>query len=308
MLVESKMTETHSEERYINLARPNETLRTSEMRYRRLFESARDGILILNADTLRITDVNPFMFELLNYTRDEFMEKELWEIGVFKDKAASQEAFRELQLTGYLRYENLPLQTKEGKLREVEFVSNVYDEGSHRVIQCNIRDITDRKRAEEERKLLLESAQAARAEADVANSIKDEFLATLSHELRTPLTSILGWSHLLDNGKLDEEAAKRAVETIVRNAEAQKLLIDELLDISEHGLVVGGPHRVVASWIFDVFDVGNRCNDFAGKLHGHLEIGLGVKHQCRHPQRRQDRGDIDLSVELQDGPQRARAT
>ena len=237
MLVESKMTETHSEERYINLARPNETLRTSEMRYRRLFESARDGILILNADTLRITDVNPFMFELLNYTRDEFMEKELWEIGVFKDKAASQEAFRELQLTGYLRYENLPLQTKEGKLREVEFVSNVYDEGSHRVIQCNIRDITDRKRAEEERKLLLESAQAARAEADVANSIKDEFLATLSHELRTPLTSILGWSHLLDNGKLDEEAAKRAVETIVRNAEAQKLLIDELLDISR--IIIG---------------------------------------------------------------------
>ena len=237
MLVESKMTETHSKERYINLASPNETLRTSEMRYRRLFESARDGILILNADTLRITDVNPFMFELLNYTRDEFMEKELWEIGVFKDKAASQEAFRELQLTGYLRYENLPLQTKEGKLREVEFVSNVYDEGSHRVIQCNIRDITDRKRAEEERKLLLESAQAARAEADVANSIKDEFLATLSHELRTPLTSILGWSHLLDNGKLDEEAAKRAVETIVRNAEAQKLLIDELLDISR--IIIG---------------------------------------------------------------------
>jgi PAS domain S-box-containing protein len=231
------MTETLSEERSINLARPNETLRTSEMRYRRLFESARDGILILNADTLRITDVNPFMFELLNYTHDEFLEKELWEIGVFKDKAASQEAFRELQLTGYLRYENLPLQTKGGKLREVEFVSNVYDEGTHRVIQCNIRDITDRKRAEEERKLLLESAQAARAEADVANNIKDEFLATLSHELRTPLTSILGWSHLLDNGKLDEEGAKRAVETIVRNAEAQKQLIDELLDISR--IIIG---------------------------------------------------------------------
>ena len=99
---------------------------------------------------------------------------------MFKDKDASQQAFRELQLTGYLRYENLPLQTKQGKLREVEFVSNVYDEGGQRVIQCNIRDITDRKRAEEERKLLLESAQAARAEADVANSIKDEFLATLS--------------------------------------------------------------------------------------------------------------------------------
>ena len=232
VLAESKMTEALPEEHYIKLTHPKETLRTSEIRYRRLFESARDGILILNADTLRITDVNPFMSELLNYSHDEFLEKELWEIGVFNDKDASQQAFRELQLTGYLRYEDLPLQTKEGNLREVEFVSNVYDEGAHRVIQCNIRDITDRKRAEEERKVLLEERQAARAEADVANSIKDEFLATLSHELRTPLTSILGWSHLLANGKLDEQGAKRAIETIVRNAHAQKQLIDELLDIS----------------------------------------------------------------------------
>jgi PAS domain S-box-containing protein len=226
------MTEALPEEHYVKLTHPQETLRTSEIRYRRLFESARDGILILNADTLRITDVNPFMSELLNYSHDEFLEKELWEIGVFNDKDASRQAFRELQLTGYLRYEDLPLQTKEGSLREVEFISNVYDEGAHRVIQCNIRDITDRKLAEEERKLLLEGAQVARAEADVANSIKDEFLATLSHELRTPLTSILGWSYLLANGKLDEQGAKRAIETIVRNADAQKQLIDELLDIS----------------------------------------------------------------------------
>ena len=70
---------------------------SSEIRYRRLFESARDGILILNADTLRITDVNPFMTELLSYSRDEFLGKELWEIGLFSDKEASQEAFRELQ-------------------------------------------------------------------------------------------------------------------------------------------------------------------------------------------------------------------
>jgi signal transduction histidine kinase len=73
----------------------------------------------------------------------------------------------------------------------VEFVSNVYREGDHQVIQCNIRDITARKQAEEEHKLLLENCQVAHAEADTANGIKDDFLATLSHELRTPLTSIL---------------------------------------------------------------------------------------------------------------------
>ena len=220
--------------------RTPEGLRTSEIRYRRLFESARDGILILDAATLKITDVNPFMNELLGYSHDEFLGKELWEIGLFSDKKASQGAFRELQLKGYLRYEDLPLQTADGKLREVEFVSNVYDEDSLHVIQCNIRDITDRKRAEQERRLLLDKAQEARAEADTANGIKDEFLALLSHELRTPLTSILGWSHLLANDSLNEQESKRAIETIVRNARAQKQLIDDLLDISR--IITGKLH------------------------------------------------------------------
>jgi PAS domain S-box-containing protein len=221
--------------------RTQEGLRTSEIRYRRLFESARDGILILDANTLRITDVNPFMSELLGYSRAEFLGRELWEIGLFSDKKASQNAFRELQMNGYLRYEDLPLQTTEGKLREVEFVSNVYEEDSHDVIQCNIRDITDRKQAEKERRLLLESVQSARADAERANSIKDEFLALLSHELRTPLTSILGWSNLLTTGNLDEQTSKGAIETIVRSARLQKQLIDDLLDISR---IINGKLRL----------------------------------------------------------------
>jgi PAS domain S-box-containing protein len=207
-------------------------LRTSEIRYRRLFEAARDGILILNGVTLKITDVNPFMTELLGYSRDEFLGKELWEIGLFSDKEASQLAFRDLQVKGYLRYEDLPLQSRAGTIRQVEFVSNVYEEDSHRVIQCNIRDITDRKRAEDERRVLMENAEAARAEADRANTIKDEFLATVSHELRTPLNAILGWAQLLAIGNLDAEASKRAIETVLRNARAQRELIDDLLDIS----------------------------------------------------------------------------
>src|SRR5690349_6423213 len=207
-------------------------LRVSELRYRRLFEAARDGILILDSVTLKITDVNPFMTELLGYSQAEFLGKELWEIGLFSDKQASQEAFKELQRTGYLRYEHLPLQDTNGKLRDVEFVSNVYEEDSHQVIQCNIREITDRKRAEKERTLLLAAAQAAHAEADSANTVKDEFLATLSHELRTPLTSSLGWSHLLTDGKLDKQQTVSAIETIARNARAQGRLIDEWLDIS----------------------------------------------------------------------------
>src|ERR1043166_8722666 len=207
-------------------------LRVSELRYRRLFEAARDGILILDAVTLKFTDVNPFMTELLGYSHAEFLGKELWEIGLFSDKEASQAAFKQLQRTGYLRYEDLPLQATNGKLTDVEFVSNVYEEDSHQVIQCNIRDITARKRAEKERTLLLAAAQSARAEADSANGIKDEFLATLSHQLRTPLTPILGWSQLLTTANLDKQQTARAIETIARNARAQGRLIDELLDIS----------------------------------------------------------------------------
>ena len=121
-------------------------LTVSELRYRRLFEAARDGILILDSETDRITDANPFMAELLGYPREEFIGKELWEIGLLQDKEASQEAFERLHRDGYIRYENLPLQNRSGARREVEFVSNIYRENGHSVIQCNIRDITERKR------------------------------------------------------------------------------------------------------------------------------------------------------------------
>ncbi len=94
-------------------------LRISEIRYRRLFESARDGILILDAVSRKITDVNPFMTELLGYPREEFLNRELWEIGLLKNEAENIAAFRELQSKGYIRYEDLPLKTKAGKRREV---------------------------------------------------------------------------------------------------------------------------------------------------------------------------------------------
>ena len=125
-------------------------LKASEISYRRLFESAKDGILLLDAETGRITDVNPFLQELLGYTHAELLGKTLWEIGPFKDVAASQNAFRKLQTQEYVRYENLPLETNDGLHRQVEFVSNVYLADGRRVIQCNIRDITARKQTEAE--------------------------------------------------------------------------------------------------------------------------------------------------------------
>jgi PAS domain S-box-containing protein len=123
-------------------------MRASEIRYRRLFEAARDGILIVDPTTRKITDANPFMSELLGYPHGELLGKELWEIGLLKDEKASRSAFGELQKNHFIRYEDLPLQNKAGQRHEVEFVSNLYDEDGRKVIQCNIRDITERKRAE----------------------------------------------------------------------------------------------------------------------------------------------------------------
>ncbi|MEA2488641.1 MAG: hypothetical protein QOH21_433 [Acidobacteriota bacterium] len=124
-------------------------LGASEARYRRLFETAHDAILILEEASGKIMDANPFVIDLLGYSLEELMGKELWEIGLFSDTEESKAAMQRLQETGYIRYEDMPLETKRGKRVEVEFVSNSYMVGDLKVIQCNIRDITDRKWAEE---------------------------------------------------------------------------------------------------------------------------------------------------------------
>ena len=121
-------------------------LKDSELRYRRLFEAAQDGILILDAETGMIEDVNPYLIKMLGYSREEFVKKKLWEVGAFKDIEASKDAFEVLQDKEYIRYEDLPLKAKDGRLIQVEFVSNVYMVGGEKVIQCNIRDITEHRR------------------------------------------------------------------------------------------------------------------------------------------------------------------
>ena len=124
-------------------------IRTSELHYRRLFEAAQHGILILDSETGVITDANPFLTKMLGYSREELVGKALWQVGTFKDMEASQEAFAALQKNEYIRYDDLPLRAKSGKLVDVEFVSNVYLVGGEKVIQCNIRDITERKQAQD---------------------------------------------------------------------------------------------------------------------------------------------------------------
>ncbi|MDD1684550.1 MAG: response regulator, partial [Methanoregula sp.] len=124
-------------------------LKKSELRYRRLFETAQDAILILDGESGEIIDANTFILDMLGYPLEYFVGKHLWELGFLKDKSFALGAFEKLKTQGYIRYEDLPLETKQGKAIHVEFVSNVYLVDNERIIQCNIRDITNRKHAED---------------------------------------------------------------------------------------------------------------------------------------------------------------
>src|SRR3984893_8341355 len=207
----------------------------SELRYRRLFETAQDGILILDANTGKIIDVNPFLLDLLDYPFESMIGLRLWEIGQFKDIAANQAAFEALQKNEYIRYENLPLRTKTGKEIQVEFVSNVYFVGSDKVIQCNIRDISVR--AE-----FLAASKSHAETLELADRAKDEVIAVLSHELRTPLAAISSMIDLLELGHgevgmpdkkdLPPLFDKSALAFVRRNIQTLAHLVDELLGFS----------------------------------------------------------------------------
>jgi two-component system, chemotaxis family, CheB/CheR fusion protein len=105
-------------------------------------------------------------------------------------------------------------------------------------------DITELKRADEERENLLAREHEARRQAETANRVKDEFLATISHELRTPLNAIMGWTEMLVRGKLDADVADKGLKTIARNARAQNQLISDLLDVSR---IISGQLRFESS-------------------------------------------------------------
>jgi PAS domain S-box-containing protein len=134
----------HEEQRVV----AEQDLKKSELQYRRLFETAQDAILILDGDTGKILDANKFILDMLGYPLDYFIDKQLWELGFIKNKSLAQDAFSKLKTEGYIRYEDLPMETKQGQAIHVEFVSNVYLVSDKRIIQCNIRNITERKRAD----------------------------------------------------------------------------------------------------------------------------------------------------------------
>jgi len=223
-----------------------EKLIASEVRYRRLFEAARDGILILDATTGVIVDVNPFLVEMLGSPREEICGKELWELGFFKDIAENKANFLELQEKEYIRYEDLPLEMANGKKLHVEFVSNVYQVNHHKVVQCNIRDITARKRVElqlaeysehleemvDERTRELRSAQEQLVRQERL-AMLGQLAGSIGHELRNPLGVISNAIYYLKMSQPEaSDKVREYLDIIEKETRTSDKIVSDLLDFT----------------------------------------------------------------------------
>jgi PAS domain S-box-containing protein len=242
--------------------RAEERLQASEIRYRRLFEAAQDGILILDFATGQVEDVNPFLTDLLGYSNAELVGKKLWEIGPVKDIPASCTAFADLQTKGVIRYDDLPLETKDGRRIAVEFVSNVYTVGGTRVIQCNIRDITRRKHAE---------AALRRSEEQLEQASKLEAVGRLAggvaHDFNNLLGVILGSSELLLDDLRANDPRRRYGEAITAASKRAASLTKQLLTFSRK--------QISSPLVFDLNSIVRETGRMLPRVIGeHIEIGI----------------------------------
>lgn len=240
-------TEGNNEERIT----PGEKLMDSEVRYRRLFEAAKDGILILDARSGRIIDVNPFLAELLDYSHGELLGKALWDIGLLKDIEASRRAFRELVAKQYVCYENLPLRTRGGRSINVEVVGNVYRVNGEKVIQCNIRDIRHRKDAEESEGRL---RQAHKMEA------VGQLAGGLAHDFNNLLGVILGYCEILVAQTALPEPTRGMIMEIHNAGVSAKNLTQRLLAFSRR--------QVLQPVVLDLNETVRRMETMLGRMIG----------------------------------------
>jgi len=232
-----KKVESELEER----KKADDRLRASETRYRRLFETAKEGVLILDAQSGRIVDVNPFLIELLGYSHDLFMGKSIWDIGSFKDILGNQDKFLELKETEYVRYEDLPLETADGKVIAVEFISNVYRAGDETEIQCNIRDITERRETERKIKALLDE--------------KSVILKEVHHRIKNSMNTLQSLL-ALQAASLEDPVAIEALKDTESRVKSMMVLYDKLYRSVDYNAVS------IKTYLFSLVDeiIGNFPN------------------------------------------------
>lgn len=224
--------------------RIEQKLQESEAQYRLLFETNPQPMWVYEIESMVFLEVNEAAVRHYGYSREEFLSMTIKEIRPPEDipKLAQKnadvlkEAALGLRSAGVWRHRK-----KDGTIIEVEVIRSPISFKGRNALLVLAGDVTDRRRAEEERVGLLAREQQARQEAEAANRAKDEFLATVSHELRTPLNAIYGWARLLQMGELDRATVTSAYETIERNAKAQAQLIDDLLDVSR---IIAGKLRL----------------------------------------------------------------
>lgn len=185
-------------------------------------------------DTGRIIDANPLLLELLGYSGEDLKGKMLWDIGALADVAASKACFMALQQKEYLRYEDLPLLTRDGRRINVELISCMYAINGSKLIQCNLRDITKGKRAQEEITRLKSDMAARAAEFESVNRDLEAFNHAVAHDLRKPLTAVNGYCQVLQEmcgDRLDEKCS-RYLQEAYQGTWRMNLLIDTLLKFS----------------------------------------------------------------------------
>jgi PAS domain S-box-containing protein len=247
--------------------RSEQAIRASELSYRRLFEAAKDGILIFEADTGQISDVNPFLIELLNYSRQELVGKPIRELAAFRDIVSNSSRFAQLQRQEYARYENVTLETRGGRKITVEFVSSVYRAGDRKLIQCNLRDITERKQAEAQILALngeLEQGalQGHRLEAQFIEAQKMEVIGQLAsgvaHDFNNILAVIMGYTDFITRQVDAGSRLQKYTEEIQHAAERAVGLTRQLLVFSRK--------QAVQPIVLDLNDVVNDLEQMLRRL------------------------------------------
>ncbi|WAC05309.1 MAG: PAS domain S-box protein [Methanoregula sp.] len=211
----------------VGLKAAKEALRNSEIRYRKLFETANDGILLIDAETGEIINANPFLLTLIGSSPEEILGKNLLDTGIFRDADLVKKAFLDLQTEKNIGYKELPLVAKNGQEIIVEFVCTVYTVDHTDIIQCNVRDITGRRQAEEALRIVREKYTKAFISAPDAITIS-ELDSGRFVEVNEAATAIFGYSH-------EELIGKSAGELgIWLKKEDRDAFVDQL---KEHGRV-----------------------------------------------------------------------